>query len=435
MNPLLILTLSFIIALICGMPVAISMGLAAMLAIAFTPEIPISHFVETMYGSSNSYALISLPMFLLAGYLMQHGGMAKRIVDFATAVVGRIAGGLSAACILAMAIFSAMSGSGPATTAAVGSIMIPAMDKQGYKNGYAEGVAACAGGLGIVIPPSIPLILIALQLQISIPKLFLAGIIPGIVIAIFLLVTNHYLAAKRGYRGAPLTDEQKEQGYTISVLDSAWNGKWALFAPVIILGSIYTGVVTITEASVIAVLYAFIIGVLVYRELNLKTFALALRTTIQVVGVIVVLLVTGTAFAQLVAWHNLPTLVLDWMTALDANLIVLTLIMVALLVFIGMWMETIAQIFIFAPVFFPIMTTAGMDPYTYAIVFIVGCEIGFDTPPLGANLFIVAELGNNRFEDIAAFAGRFAIAEIAAMIVIALVPWLTTWLPALSTGQ
>jgi len=433
-SPLLILALSFVVAMLIGMPVAIAMGLSAMLAIAFTPEIPISHFVETMYGSADSYALISLPMFLFAGYLMQYGGMAQRIVNFATAVVGRIAGGLSAACILAMAIFSAMSGSGPATTAAVGSIMIPAMEKQGYKGGYAEGVAACAGGLGIVIPPSIPLILIALQLQISIPRLFLAGIIPGIVIALFLLVTNYYLSKKRGYRGAAREIGKENQRYSQSVMETAWDGKWALFAPVIILGSIYTGVVTITEASVIAVLYAMLIGVVVYRELTFSAFNKALRTSVQVVGVIVILLTTGTVFAQLVAWHNLPTLVLEWMTALDANLLVLTLIMVALLVFIGMWMETIAQIFIFAPVFFPIMTTAGMDPYTYAIVFIVGCEIGFDTPPLGANLFIVAELGTNRFEDIAAFAGRFAIAEIAAMIVIGLVPQLTTWLPGLAMG-
>jgi len=434
MNPLLIMALSFTIALVLGMPVAIAMGLAAMLAIAFTPEIPISHFVETMYGSANSYALISLPMFLFAGYLMQYGGMAQRIVNFATAVVGRIAGGLSAACILAMAIFAAMSGSGPATTAAVGSIMIPAMVKQGYKDGYAEGVAACAGGLGIVIPPSIPLILIALQLQISIPSLFLAGIIPGIVLALFLLATNYFLASRRGYRGAEVSQANQNQTYSRSVLQTAWLGKWALLAPVIILGSIYSGIVTITEASVIAVLYALLIGVFIYRELNFSAFSQALRTTIQVIGVIVILLTTGTAFAQLVAWHNLPTLVLDWMTALDTNLVVLTLIMVAILVFIGMWMETIAQIFIFAPVFFPIMTTAGMDPYTYAIVFIVGCEIGFDTPPLGANLFIVAELGDNRFEDIAAFAGRFAVAEIAAMIVIALVPALTTWLPAMAAG-
>lgn len=433
MNPLVILALSFAIALVFGMPVAVAMGLSAMLAIAFTPEIPITHFVETMFGSANSYALISLPMFLFAGYLMQFGGMAQRIVDFAVAVVGRVAGGLAAASIMAMAIFAAMSGSGPATTAAVGSIMIPAMDKQGYKGGYAEGVAAVGGGLGIVIPPSIPLILIALQLQISIPRLFLAGILPGIVIAIALLATNYVLSHKRGYRGVD-TEASESRGYAGSVAETAWRGKWALLAPVIILGSIYSGLVTITEASVIAVLYALIIGVFVYRELDLPTFARALRVTVQVVGVIVILLTAGTAFAQLIAWHGLPKIVLDAMTALDANIYVLAFLMVMLLVVVGMFMETIAQIFIFAPVFYPIMVATGMDPLTYAIVFIIGCQIGFDTPPLGANLFIVAELGNNKFEDIAAVALRFVVAETLAMLVVAYIPFLTTWLPALVMG-
>lgn len=433
MIPLLILAISFVIALVFGMPVAVAMGLSAMLAIAFTPEIPITHFVETMFGSANAYALISLPMFLFAGYLMQFGGMAQRIVDFAVAVVGRVAGGLAAASIMAMGIFAAMSGSGPATTAAVGSIMIPAMERQGYKGGYAEGVAAVGGGLGIVIPPSIPLILIALQLQISIPRLFLAGILPGIVIALALLATNYVLSHRRGYRGADV-DPSDARTYSQSVGQAAWKGKWALLAPVIILGSIYSGLVTITEASVIAVLYALFIGIFVYRELDLETLARALRVTVQVVGVIVILLTAGTAFAQLIAWHGLPDIVLNAMNALDTNIFVLAFLMIALLVIIGMFMETIAQIFIFAPVFFPIMIASGMDPMTYAIVFIIGCQIGFDTPPLGANLFIVAELGNNRFEDIAAVAMRFVVAETIAMLIVAYVPFLTTWLPALVMG-
>jgi len=430
-SALLVLSISFAFFLIIGMPIAVSMGAAALLGIIFTPEMPISHFVETMFGASNSYALISLPMFLFAGYLMQFGGMAQRIVDFATAVVGRLPGGLAAACILAMAIFGAMSGSGPATTAAVGSILIPAMARQGYAGGYAEGVAASAGGLGIVIPPSIPLILIALQLQLSIPRLFLAGVLPGILIAILLLGANYILSRNRGFRGL---DRPEGTTYLGNVGKAAWEGKWALLAPVIILGSIYSGMVTITEASVIAVLYALVIGMFVYKELDLRTLPKALRISVQVVGVIIILLTTGSAFAQLVAWHNLPTLVLDWITALDADIVVLTLLMVALLVFVGMWMETIAQIFIFAPVLFPVMTAAGMDPYTYAIVFIIGCEIGFGTPPLGANLFIVAEIGNNRFEDISAYAMRFVVAEILAMIAIALVPFLTLWLPSLLMG-
>lgn len=433
MNPLLVLAGVFIVALFFGMPVAVAMGLAALMGILFTPEIPISHFVETMFGSANSYALISLPMFLFAGYLMQYGGMAQRIVNFAIALVGRVAGGLSAACICAMGIFGAMSGSGPATTAAVGSIMIPAMDKQGYKGGYAEGVAAVGGGLGIVIPPSIPLIIIALQLQISIPRLFLAGVLPGIVIAISLLITNYFMAKKRGFRGVKPND-QDDHGYVQTLAESAWAGKWALLAPVVILGSIYSGIVTITEASVIAVLYALLVGGVIYRQLDWRTLAEALRTTVRVVGVIVILLITGTAFAQLIAWHGLSTTVLEWLEGLDTNMYVLAFIMVAILVIIGMFMETIAQIFIFSPVFFPVMVGAGMDPLTYAIVFIIGCQIGFDTPPLGANLFIVSELGNNRFEDVAAYASRFVIAETIAMLVVAFVPALTVWLPNLVMG-
>ena len=434
MSPVLILAVTFAACLITGVPVAISMGMAALVTIVFTPSIPITHLVNTMYSAANSFTLIALPMFLLAGYIMQFGGVARRIVDFAEVAVGRIVGGLGATCTVATAIFSAVSGSGPATTAAIGSIMIPSMLRAGYKDGYAEGLAACAGGLAILIPPSIPLIIIALQLGLSIPRLFLSGVLPGLLVACFLLGTNYILAKRRnwGESSAPTARSKKSRIAEISV--AAYRAKWALLAPVVVLGSIYSGLVTITEASVIAVLYALLAAIGIYKEMTWEKFVRVITSTIQVSGVVLILLTMGFGFAQLIAWFNVANMFSAWVTSVTSNPILLTLLMVAFLLFIGMWMDTIAEIFIFGPLFLPVMTGAGMDPYTYALVFIMSCEIGFDTPPVGANLFVVAEIGEHTFEQISLYAIRFVLAEVAAMLIVAFTPGLTLWLPRILMG-
>jgi C4-dicarboxylate transporter, DctM subunit len=429
MEPLWILFAVFIIGLLIGMPVAIVMGISALAAILFTPEIPVVHMLEVAYGSADSFALIAIPMFLLAGYMMHLGGLAKRIIDFSQVLVGNMVGGLGATCIVSMVIFGAMSGSGPAATAAIGSLMIPAMLAAGYKGGYAEGLAASQGGIAIVIPPSVPLLIFGMLNQLSIPKLFLCGFIPGLLIAGSGLITNYFMARNRGLRGTG------KRGSVKDVLSMAWKSKWALFAPVVILGSIYSGVVTVTEASVIAVLYAYFVGAFIYKELTWRKLKEALLTTFQVSGVILILLTSGRIFAQLIVWYKLPHAVAQGMLNFTHNPIFLILIMIGILLFIGMWMETIAQIFILSPIFLPIMEFAGMDPYVFGIVFIIGCEIGFDTPPLGANIFVAKELGTHTYEQISVYSIKFALSEIVPLIFIAFIPQLSLFLPNLLLGK
>jgi C4-dicarboxylate transporter DctM subunit len=257
MDPTLALTLSFIVFLLIGVPVGISIGLAAVIAMTIV-GLPLSYLVQTAYTAVDEFTIIAVPMFILAGTLMEKGGLTERLIGFSRAIVGSAPGGLATVTIVACTFFAAISGSGPATTAAIGSIMIPAMIKDGYDRGFGAAITSSAGGIGVVIPPSIPMIIYGVTSETSISALFVAGVIPGLLLALALFGASALISRRRGY-----SSETTGARSLRAIGRAAWEAKWALFAPVLILGGIYGGIFTVTEASVVAVLYALFVGIFI----------------------------------------------------------------------------------------------------------------------------------------------------------------------------
>ena len=426
MEVILLFTALFI-ALMVGVPIGIAMGVASLVSISYQ-GLPLSQLPQISYGGADKFVLIAIPMFLLAGTLMEKGGLTRRLVNFSQILVGRAYGGLGAVAIIACTFFAAISGSGPATTAAIGALLVPEMKKRGFPGGYAGGTVASAGGIGIVIPPSIPLIIYATMSEQSASKLFLAGFIPGLIVAASLLSFNYFVCKKNNYP----RDDRK---YTIHDFRiQIWESKWALFAPFVVLGGIYTGVTTVTEASGIAVFYSLIAGLILYRELNLKNIWEALQTSLRITGTSFIMLASGQILARQLTVANLPDMMTTAILGLTDNRTLVLLLIIGLLLFIGMWLETIAQIIILTPVFLPVMDAIGVDPIHFGIIFVVACEIGFQTPPLGANLFIAKELGDSTYEEVSKVGLLFAIAETGALIFVALIPATAMFLPHLFMG-
>ncbi|ETW10978.1 TRAP dicarboxylate transporter, DctM subunit precursor [Roseivivax marinus] len=425
MDPTLALTLSFIVFLLIGVPVGISIGLAAVISMTMV-GLPMSYLVQTAYSAVDEFTIIAVPMFILAGTLMEKGGLTERLIGFSRAIVGPAPGGLATVTIVACTFFAAISGSGPATTAAIGSIMIPAMIKDGYDRGFGAAITSSAGGIGVVIPPSIPMIIYGITSETSISALFVAGVIPGLLLALALFGTSAFISRRRGY-----SSEATGARSLRAIGRAAWEAKWALFAPVLILGGIYGGIFTVTEASVVAVLYALFVGIFVYREITFTNFTDAAVYATRITGTVMLVLVTGRIIGRLLSILQIPQLVSGFLIDTVSNPVALILVILVLLVFIGMWMETLTQIIILTPLLLPVVTSVGIDPIQFGIIFVIACEIGYSTPPLGVNLFVASEIGRTSVERVSKASLPFLGAEIAVMILVAFVPGLTLWLPRL----
>ena len=397
----------FMLLLLLGAPITVALGGAAMGAYIVLDKDPIA-LVQIAFNSVGSFPLMALPAFVLAGALMEAAGISRRLVDIAETMAGPITGGLGVATVLACLFFGAISGSGPATTAAVGMLMIPAMTKRNYDRAYASAVTAASGGLGIIIPPSIPMVIFGIAAlgmeppaeavekfgtfaSLSIPKLFVAGVMPGLVMAGSLLVMNYFISKKNGYRGL---SENWSGGELRTAIK---RGVWSILAPVIILGGIYAGLFTPTESAIVAIFYTLFVGWFVHRELRWIAIKVALRTTTWITGRVLLILFTATAFG---------------------------------LLFVGMFMETLAAILILVPVLLPVMYMTGADPTHVGIVVICTLSIGFMTPPLGENLFVASGIGGESVERIIVRILPFVFVATIATFLIAYVPQISLWLPS-----
>ena len=419
----LFLVLCLIFCLLLGMPIAIALGIASMGAILLEGR-SLIWMVQAAYSSIDLFPLLAIPMFIFAGDLLMKGGFTKVLANFAGQIVGNITGGLGTVTIGATTFFAAMSGSGPADAAAIGSVMIPTMVKNGYEKSYAGALCACSGGLAVLVPPSIPLILWGITAEVSIARLFLAGIIPGLLTAAALLVVNYIISKKRNYRQSGII-----QRSTKNLLKTAWDAKWVFVAPIIILGGIYGGIFTITEASVIAVVYALFCGIFLYKELSWKDILESAVNTAQLTGTIALVLFTARVFGHLLILYQIPQTFTSWLLSITSNPFILLFIILLLLLFVGMWMETAAQIFILTPILLPVVKQVGVDPLAFGILFVMACQIGFETPPFGINLYVVTKIADSSIEAISRNAIFFAIAEASAMFLVAALPILAVWLP------
>ena len=435
----LVLFGSFICLLLLGAPISISLGVSAVAAFLAVDDNPIK-LVQIAFTSVGSFPLMALPAFILAGALMEAAGVSKRLVHLAESFAGPMTGGISCATVIACMFFGAISGSGPATTAAVGMLMIPAMMKRGYDKGYASAITASSGGLGVVIPPSIPMVIFGISgmsiqpppeavaqfgtfQSVSIPKLFVAGVFPGIVISVSLMIMNYFLCRKYGYKG--LTD--RWSGSTI--LKAFRHGFWAILAPIVILGGIYSGLFTPTESAIVAIFYTLFVGIFIHKELKFKAIMKALETTTWLTGRVLLILFTATVFGRLLVENQIPAIIARAMLDFTTNTYLIWAMIIFFLLFVGMFMETLATIMILVPVLLPVMYNLGIDPIHFGIVMVCCCEIGFQTPPLGENLFIASGIANVSIEEISLKAIPFSIVAVIAVFIIAFIPEITLWLP------
>lgn len=426
MNELVLLALVFTVLTVMGLPLFAAVGLTTFLAL-FLIDIPYTLLAQTGYTSLTPFPLLTIPLFVLAGRLMEVGGMAERLIGIATSLVGAYRGSMGLVTCFACMLFAALSGSGPATTAAIGSVTIPAMKREGYDVPFAAAIAASAGALGSLIPPSNLMIIYGLVSETSIPRLFLAGVLPGIIITAFLMITTYIIARKRGYGGGG------ERFTWTPFLKAAWDGKWAIGAPVLILGGIYGGAFTPTEAASVAVFYALFVGLVVYRQLTLKKIIESLRFTALMAGLLILLTPT-LAFGQLSAFYDIPAAVEAAITAYTDNVFVVMILIGIFYIIIGTFMESLAQIILFTAVFLPLVTNLGVDPVLFGVFTVITCEIGFLTPPLGGNLNVAARISGITIEQISVAVLPFIIAYTLGLLILIFFPQVSLWLPDMLYG-
>jgi C4-dicarboxylate transporter DctM subunit len=421
----IILFVSLAIFLILSIPIGIAIGLSILTGIIVGQTLPIEFLIQKMIASLDLFPLMAVPFFVMAGEIMQKGTMALRLLAVSRAFVGHVTGGMAQISVLTSLFYGALSGSSPATVAAVGGVMIPSMEKEGYDKPFATAVNTASGCLGVMIPPSVPLIIYGVATGASVGDLFIAGIIPGILVAICLMAVSYIISRKRGYLGSAHRSSLKE---LLSALNKA---KFALMVPIIVLGGIYGGITTPTEAAVIAVLYVLVIEGLVHRDLNWSKIYDVLRQTSLTSASIFIVVATATGFAQILTYYNAPNQLVGMLTGVSQNPIVLLLLINVFLLILGTFMDCLASILVLAPLLLPITEVVGIDPIHFGIIMIVNLSLGFMTPPVGVNLFVGCGISKLSIEKLSKAILPFLFAAIFALMLITYIPQISLWLPGL----
>ena len=395
-------------------PVAVSIGLAAVLGIQVAnANMPLS--VKEMFTAINKFPLAAIPFFILAGNLMETGGISRRLVEFAKSLVGGVQGGLPMTCVLTCMIFAAVSGSSVATTFAIGAILIPALIRHGYSAPYAAALQATSAELGVVIPPSIPMILYGVSAEVSIGELFIAGFGPGLLIGLALMLFVHLWCR---FKGWGKTDGEGR----MSMVAATAQAGWALLMPVIILGGIYGGVFTPTEASAVAVFYALVVGMLVYREIGIKDLMPVLRKSVISSAVIMFIIANAGLFAFMITRAGVPEAIGNWLKEVLQSPALFLLGVNAALFVIGMFIETSAAIIVLAPILAPVAVFYGVDPVHFGLIMVVNLALGMITPPFGVNLFAACTVARVSLDRIIPQLLPFVLVVLACLMAITYVP-------------
>jgi len=413
----------FILCLLIAIPVSISLGIVAVLPGVFDPSFTASanYVIRSMVGGIDSFPLLAVPMFVLSGIIMAHGQISQKLFDVFAYFLGKRTAGIPCAVIVTCLFYGAISGSAPATVAAVGSMTIPILIEMGYDKKFSTAVVAVAGGLGVIIPPSIPFIIFSMASGTSVSDLFLAGIIPGLLIGVILMIYAWFYCKKHGEdkeKIAAKIDALHEKGLWKVLKDSFW----ALLSPVIILGCIYSGVASPTEAAVISVFYSLIVSLFIYKSIKVKEiwsfFAEAMRTYAPILFI----LAASIAFSRVLTLMQVPQTVSAFILAHFSNKIVLLLVLNLFLLIVGMVMDTTPAILILTPILLPIATSIGMDPVHFGIMMVVNLAIGFVTPPIGVNLFVASSLTEVPVMEIARKALPMIVCFLIALLLITFIP-------------
>jgi C4-dicarboxylate transporter DctM subunit len=408
-----------------GAPIAIGLGLSSMLAIYFGTNLPLVLIPQRMYAAADSFPLMAIPFFMLAGALMETGGISRRLINLADKLIGHLTGGLALVGILTCMFFAAISGSGPATVAAIGSIMIPSMVRAGYDESFSAAVMAIAGSIGIIIPPSIPMVTYGVVGGASIGAMFLGGFGAGILVGLSLMVMAYYISKKNGYGG------RNEKFSFIEFLKALKEAFWAILMPIIILGGIYGGYFTPTEAAAIAVAYGFVIGFFVYRELKLKDLPGIFVSSAISTATVMLIIATAQVFGWILTSERVPDAIAQSFTNITSSPVVFMILINLLLLVVGTFMETNAAIIILAPIFLPLVMELGIDPILFGVVMVSNLAVGMVTPPLGVNLFVACGVQKITIEKITKAVLPFIVINVVVIFILSFVPKIILFLPDL----
>lgn len=414
------LGLSLAILFLFGVPIAVAIGLASVIGIETHGRLPLLLVAQRMFTGIDSFPLMAIPLFILAGNLMSAGGISHRLVELAKSIIGGIQGGLACSCVLTCMMFASVSGSSVATTFAIGAILIPAMVKHGYPKPLAASIQASSAELGVLIPPSIPLILYGVSTETSIGKLFVAGLGPGLLVATSLMVLVLVICHLRGIG----KDDGKDRS---GIATAAYAATPALLVPMVILGGIYSGIFTPTEASAVAVATALIVGMGLYRELKFSHLPAILKQTVISTSAIMIIISAAALFSFLITRSGLPNEIAAWFKDMFDSRIMFLLVVNLLLLLVGMFIETSAAILILAPILAPIAVAYGVDPIHFGLIIVVNLALGMITPPLGVNLFAAAAVANLPVEKIIPQLLWFVLTIFGALMIITYVPAITLW--------
>lgn len=418
-----VIFLIFFICLMIAIPISISLGIVSILPGILDSSFTVSakYIVRSMFGGLDSFPLLAVPMFIFSGILMARGGISKRLFNVFSYFLGKFTAGIPCAVIVTCLFYGAISGSAPATVAAVGSMTIPFLCELGYDKKFATAIVAVAGGLGVIIPPSIPFIMYGTTTGESVSDLFMAGIIPGVIIAALLMIYSIVYCKKYGEDREKInkvTGELRKNGLFKLLKESFF----ALLSPIIILGCIYSGVASPTEAAVISVFYALILSVFIYKSIEIKEIFDVCVETIRTFAPILFILSTSVAFSRVLTLMQVPQIVSEWILTNFSNKIIILLVINLVLLAVGMVMDTTPAILILTPILLPIVTAIGVNPIQFGVIMIVNLAIGFITPPIGINLFVASSLTDVPVMDIAKKSIPMIICFLIALLLFTFIP-------------
>jgi C4-dicarboxylate transporter DctM subunit len=408
--------------MLTGMPISISLGLTVLSFLFFMTQVPIESVALKLFTGIEKFEIMAIPFFILAGNFLTHGGVARRMIKFATSMVGHWHGGLGLGGVVACALFAAVSGSSPATVVAIGSILMPAMVKAGFPKRFGAGIITTSGALGILIPPSIVMVMYSVSTNTSVGALFMAGVIPGIVMATMLGLTTWYRAKKFDYPRQPKASWAERW-------DAFKKAIWGLLLIIVVMGGIYSGIFTPTEAAAMSAVYAFFVAVFVYRDMGLKDVPRVLLSSANMSAMLLYIITNAVLFSFLMTHENIPQEMADWMIGTGVGVIGFLLIANVLLLLAGNFMEPSSIVLILAPILFPIAVKLGIDPVHFGILMVVNMEVGMCHPPVGLNLYVSSGITKMGITELTIAVWPWLLTMLVFLIVVTYWPTLSLWLP------
>ena len=421
MNALVIFTLLAILML-TGMPISISLGLTVLTFLFTMTHVPLESVALKLFTGIEKFEIMAIPFFILAGNFLTHGGVARRMINFATSMVGHWYGGLGLAGVMACALFAAVSGSSPATVVAIGSILLPAMVKAGFPNRFGAGVITTSGALGILIPPSIVMVMYSVATSTSVGALFMAGVLPGLALAATLGGVTWYRARKFDYPRQPKASwGERFRSFRESI--------WGLFLIVVVMGGIYTGIFTPTEAAAMSAVYAFFVAVFIYKDMTLRDVPQVLLNSANMSAMLLYIITNAVLFSFIMTNENIPQALADWMLNHGLGVITFLLAVNIILLLAGNFMEPSSIVLIFAPILFPVAMKLGIDPVHFGILMVVNMEVGMCHPPVGLNLYVASGITKMGITELTVAVWPWLLSMLFFLVVVTYWPGLSLWLP------